>query len=392
VPALGQGLDPDDTATALDQQAALAHLGIFHLICHHDPRRGHDHESLSRQLAVAKAMNAEPWLEAVVVSVNDFAREIAALGDMAAGLGSPFETVLVSPAPDMKGTLPGSTSPATPPAADLYIATRAAFPGKRIGGGMFSYFTELNRKRPPVDGLDLVSFTTSPLVHAGDDRSVTETIQALPAIVKSVAAISGAKPYTVGPSAIGVRDNPYGAAGKLNPGNVRQAMNWNDPRQRGLLGAAWTLAYFSRFAYGGASAIALGAPTGAFGVVAAPATFPQPWYDQTGGVYPLYHVLKGLAALRGRHVVHLAFSRPDLIQGLAVETDEGQEIWLANLGAEPVTIDLNVSVAAMACLDAESFVAAAQNPDHLDNLRPITGGAIILDSYAVLRLSSTQIH
>jgi hypothetical protein len=189
-----------------------------------------------------------------------------------------------------------------------------------------------------------------------------------------------------------VRDNPYGAAGKLNPGNVRQAMNWNDPRQRGLLGAAWTLAYFSRFAYGGASAIALGAPTGAFGVVAAPATFPQPWYDQTGGVYPLYHVLKGLAALRGRHLRHLAISRPDLVQGLAVETDEGQDIWLANLGAEPITIELNVSVAAMACLDAESFVAAAQNPDHLDNLRPITGGAIILDSYAVLRLSSTQIH
>ena len=50
---------------------------------------------------------------------------------------------------------------------------------------MFSYFTELNRKRPPLDDIDLVTFTTCGLVHAGDDRTATETLEALPYIAKS---------------------------------------------------------------------------------------------------------------------------------------------------------------------------------------------------------------
>ncbi len=91
------------------------------------------------------------------------------------------------------------------------------------------------------------------MVHAGDDRSVMETHEAHRAIIASVTAIADGTPWTVGPSAIGVRDNPYGAAAKSNPGNIRQAMNWNDPRQRGLFGAVWNLGYFADFTAGGAT-------------------------------------------------------------------------------------------------------------------------------------------
>ena len=80
---------------------------------------------------------------------------------------------------------------------------------------------------------------------------------------RSVRAIVGGKPYAVGPSAIGMRDNPYGQATMPNPDNIRQAMNRNDPRQRGLLAAAWSLGYFAHFAAGGARQIALGGGRGA---------------------------------------------------------------------------------------------------------------------------------
>ena len=53
----------------------------------------------------------------------------------------------------------------------------------KVGGGMLSYFTELNRKRPPVDGIDYVTHTTCPIVHAADDISVMETLEALPYVV-----------------------------------------------------------------------------------------------------------------------------------------------------------------------------------------------------------------
>ena len=125
---------------------------------------------------VAAALGATPWLEAIVAEVDEFEREIESLGQIVRELGISFPVVMASPAPDLKCTLPGSPWPPCPPAVELYSAVRRAFPDARAGGGMFSYFTELNRKRPPLESLDFVSFTTSALVHAGDDRSVTESL------------------------------------------------------------------------------------------------------------------------------------------------------------------------------------------------------------------------
>jgi hypothetical protein len=388
-PALGLGLDADDAETALTYAKTLAAIGAAHVICHFDPRRGHDRGNLQRSLEAATALGATPWLEAVIVAVENFQEEIAALGKMVGDLGSPFPVVLVSPASDLKCTLPGSAWPPCPPADQLYRAARLAFPHAKLGGGMFSYFTELNRKRPPLVDLDFVSFTTSALVHAGDDRSVAEGLESLPHIARSVHAFIGDRPYCVGPSAIGMRDNPYGAAPMANPNNLRQAMNRNDPRQRGLLGAAWNLAYFAHFARGGAQAVALGGAVGPFGLLHAPAPYPQPWFDQHGGLFPVYHVLRGLAQMKGRPLRRVAISAPREIQAIAVACERGEEIWLANLTGEPRRVSLHPKATSgqIAFLDAGSFVAAAKRPDALDQLaKPMTSSDIALDSYAVARI------
>jgi D-apionolactonase len=386
-PALGIGLDPEEAAAALAHAEPLRTVGVAHLICHYDPRRGHGRDALARTVEVARSINAAPWLEAIVVSVDGFEEEVAALGQLAADLGSPFPVVLVSPAPDLKCTLPDSPWPPCPPAVDLYRAARRAFPHAELGGGMFSYFTELNRKRPPLDELDFVSFTTSALVHAGDDRSVAEGLESLPHIARSVRAIVGAKPYAVGPSAIGMRDNPYGQTTMANPGNIRQAMNRNDPRQRGLLGAAWSLAYFSHFAVGGARRVALGGAVGPFGLLHTPADFLQPWFDEAGGLFPVYHVVRGLGRLRGAPMRALEISAPREIQGFSA----ANELWLANLMGEPRRVRLGaVASGHMASLDAESFVVATQDADALGRLEhPFKGDEIEFDAYAVIRLRST---
>jgi hypothetical protein len=371
-------------AAALREVDRLRAIGVAHLICHFDPRRGHDRATLSTAIEVARALEATPWLEAVIAEVEGFENEIAALGRMVAELGSPFPTVLVSPAPDLKCTLPGSVWPPCPPAKELYRAARKAFPRCELGGGMFSYFTELNRKRPPLAELDFVSFTTSALVHAGDDRSVTEGLESLPHIARSVQAIVGGKPYAVGPSAIGMRDNPYGERTAPNPGNIRQAMNRNDPRQRGLLGAAWSLAYFAHFARGGARRIALGGAVGPFGLLHAAADFPQPWFDENAGLYPLYHVVRGLAALRGEPMRAVEVSAPREVQAFAA----GGELWIANLMGEPRTVRLKAAEkGGLARLDAETFVAASQDPNGFDRLqRPFAGDELELGAYACVRL------
>jgi hypothetical protein len=388
-PPLGLGLDADDAETALTHAEALAAVGASHLICHFDPRRGHNRDSLQRLVRAATALGATPWLEAVVTQVEGFREEIAALGETARELGSPFPVVLVSPAPDMKCTLPGSVWPPCPPADQLYRAARHAFPRSKLGGGMFSYFTELNRKRPPLDDLDLVSFTTSALVHAGDDRSVTEGLESLPHIARSVRAFIGDRPYAVGPSAIGMRDNPYGAAPMSNSNNIRQAMNRNDPRQRGLLGAAWNLAYFAHFAHGGAAAIAMGGGVGPFGLIYYQAPHPQPWFDQHGGLFPVFHVLRGLARLNGRRMRRVDISAPREIQAIAASGGDGEEIWLANLVGETKRVSLHArsTTGRISFLDADSFVAATASPDALDRAaKPITKFEIELDAYAVARI------
>ena len=386
VPPLGVGLQPEDAPAALDHGATLRGLGAAHVICHHDPRRGHGRETLARQVEVVAAMGAEAWLEAVIEHVDDdgAAAEIAALGEVAASLGHPFTTVMVSPAPDLKCTLPGSAWPPAPDAAKLYAATRRAFPKSRIGGGMFSFFTELNRKRPPTEALDLVTFTTAAIFHAGDDRSMMETLECLPHIVRTLPTITRGLPYSVGPSAIGLRDNPYGEAPVANPGNIRQAVNFNDPRQRGIMGAAWNLGYFAAFAPT-ADAIALGGAVGPFGVLSVPTSFPQPWFEGRGELYPVWHVLRGLAKLRGSPLLSLQSSVPGAVRGLAATTPDGTEIWLCNPSPNRLEATLPEGFGAAAVLDAASFVAASERPDLLDRLKPLASRTVSLDAYAVVR-------
>ena len=146
--------------------------------------------------------------------------EIAALGASRATLGSPFATVLVSPASDLKSHAAGQRLAAVPAARRRSIARRAApFPAARLGGGMFSYFTELNRKRPPLERA-----RSRHLHHLGPGPrrrrplGRRRALEALPYIARSARALHRRQALCMsGPSAIGMRDNPYGAAPMENP-------------------------------------------------------------------------------------------------------------------------------------------------------------------------------
>ena len=392
VPPLGVGLAPEDASSAAKAVASLARIRPAYVICHYDTRLGHDQKSLKALLKVAQALKAEAWLEAVVTRVEGFEDEIAQLGKQVKRLKSPFKAVFLSPASDMKSTQPTGPWPPCPPLTDIYKLARLLFPGARIGGGMMSYFTEINRKRPPAEHADFITFTNSSLVHAGDDRSVTEGLESLPAMAKSVRAFIADKPFVVGPSAIGMRFNPYGAAPQANPRDVRQAMNRNDPRQRGLIGAAWALAYFAHFARHGAEAVALGGLTGPFGALWSKSAWPQAWYDKHKGFYPVFHILRGLARLKGTILLDTTIDRPRDVQALAAKRKDGKvELWIANLTGESITVDIGrkFSGARAAVLDADRFIRAAQKPEFLDSLSSTLAAAKIeLAPYAACRLIS----
>lgn len=383
---------------------AIAHADLIRkaepsfLVCHFDARQGDDAGTMTRFAELGAATGAPLVLEAVVpclgsdgAPTDDLAvmrRDLDAVGSAARQAGIRFERVAVSPACDLKCTLPGSVFPPAPGWDELIGAAREIFPDVPVGGGMFSYFTELNRKRPPTDVLDFLCHSGCPIVHAGDDVSMTETLEALPSIFHSARALSGGKPYWILPTAISMRDNPYGAVPAENPDNIRQAMNRVDPRERGLIGAAWYAGYIARASAAGLDAVTLAAVAGPSGMVYVDQPHAQPGFDDNGAaiLYPHFHVIAGLAALRGE-VLAVDSSDARAVQAVAVSHDDGTALWLCNLTGTRQSVDVSgLEGAGQALvLDEGSFAAACADPDWRDSAARLAfgSGVIELGAYAV---------
>ena len=368
-----------------------------------DPRLDGRGDVMAMFKAVGEATGAELVLEAVLAcrdqagapSADDgiMKRDLERIRKAAEDVGVRFDRVAVSSSSDLKCTLPGSVWPPCPEAIAMYDAARAAFPDVPLGGGMFSFFTELNRKKPPIDVLDFIGHSSCPMVHASDDITAMENLEALPHIVKSTRAFAGDVPYRVGPGTIGARDNPYGEAATPNPRNGRLALARMDPRQRGLFGAAWNLGYVAHLARGQAEAVTLSAPVGEFGVVYAKMDYEQPWFDQQGfGVYPVYHVIRGLAAGARKPMLTTDLSNGAAVQAVAYRDGDRTQIWIANLTGEPQEVIIDGlpggdARGRIAMLDLDSFIEATTGPDGLETEEAAVD-QLDLGAYAVVRVTT----
>ena len=388
VPQIAMGLEWHSTHATMARAEQLAGLDPAYLSCYFDARDA-DSEAMRGFRPVADALGCNLALEAVLPDLVNPGETLRSIAETASAASARFGSVAVSPAEDLGFVIPGTVFEDMSPYETLYAAAREAFPGNAIGGGSFMYFTELNRKPPPFDGLDFVIHSTCAIVHAADDRSVTETVETLPYIIHSGRSLFGGKPYCLGPVGIGTRTSSFGGGPAPNPHSARGAMCRNDPRQRGLLGAAWHLGIAARAAEGGVTSLILGAPTGDHGLLHHPGDTPQPWFDEHGGRFPVWHVMRGLYAASGRPRRATEVSVPREVQALAFETDAGLELWVANLMGEERRVRLDGLGGAgmrVAVLDEEGFVACAGDPDALDGVETSASGEHIeLRPYAVAR-------
>ncbi|MFL6579589.1 MAG: hypothetical protein ACJ8G2_02510 [Burkholderiales bacterium] len=388
---VGLGMPAEEIEPAIAQLALLKLAAPRFLICHIDPRSGHGLQELYGYRVLAEESKAEVALEVVIESVHDFRQELTELAGKVRQSGIKLASLAVVPAGDLKSVLPGGPRPPAPKLEDLYAAARAAFPGIRLGGGMFSFFTELNRKRPPAKLLDFVVNSTCPIVHAADDRSVMETLEALPYQVETARSFIGKAAYRIGPSGIGCRYNPHGATWTPNPDNVRVCLTKLEPRQRGLFAAAWSLGYAATLARTDVEAIAFGATTGPLGIIYRKADHEQPWYDKLSvpAVFPAFHVVSGLARGAGQKLVSVDSSDSARVQALAYRGKAGTTLWLANLTAEDQTIKFSGLQGTLlgTTLDEQSLVMATTDPQRFHKTwRPI-GSALALTGYAVAIIS-----
>jgi hypothetical protein len=334
MPALGIAVAADEIDLALDHLSLLNELAPHRLTLSFDPTGGHGVHELERFTVLQRQSRIPCVLEYALPGVDAPRAELEVLAASVAASGIELAGIVVSPAVHRQSNPPGSISPPCPALDEVYHEARRAFPHVRIGGGMLSYFTELNRKRPPLELVDWTTHATCPIVHAADDRSVMQTLEAVAHITRSCRALVGAQPYSIGPVSIGMRQNPYGSRTMPNPRGERIAMAAFDPRQRALFGAAWLAGYAAALAGARIDTLTLGALTGARGLA-----------DVSDAVrrYPMFDVAKVLARMAGAMRLACTGVDPSEVACVAARDAHGHlHLLLANLTGSNRSVRLDL--------------------------------------------------
>lgn len=398
LPAIGLGLFANESADAIPYASQLAALGPVHLLLRFDPAVQHSIDHLAAAGQLASDTHLPVAFELLLTASHDPAPEIAQAAKWLEIVGISPVSVAIFPKVDERSFQPGEERPPSPTDTAIYSEAKKAFPTLAVGGGSPAFFTELNRKRPSAGAFDFITHATAPTVHAADDASVVETLQSLPHIIRSARQIISADqgvaesvPYRIGPIGIGARLNPYGSGPVANPDSARVGLAANDPRQRGLLAAAWHVGYAAVVAEHGIDTLVLGAPTGPFGVISTQQPYARQWWDEQaeGAVYPLFHVVADLASGSGKTRLETA-SNSEKLAVLGWVDGDKYVLLIANLASEPVNVTLaDVDVARVRILDVAHSELAALSPaifrQHSEE-RDI-GQGINLDAYAVAKIS-----
>jgi hypothetical protein len=149
------------------------------------------------------------------------------------------------------------------------------------------------------------------------------------------------------------------------------------------------------FARGGVEAITMASATGPRGLLYSSTDTPQPYFDDAKrGVYPLYHVVAGLAAAAGKKQLAADSAAPTKVASLAYRDAAGPVLWLANLTGEAQTVQVKgfpAGPATVAVIDEGSFAAATGRAEFLGKLFKKVKkvpSSIALRPYAVARIAA----
>ena len=209
-------------------------------------------------------------------------------------------------------------------------------PGVPFYAGTNAYFTELNRGRPNVEVADGVCYSINPQVHAFDNRSLAETLEAHVATAKSARQFAGALPLAITPVTLGPRFNPNatGPVPDPAPGTLPDEV---DVRQMSLFGAGWTLGSIKYLAESGVAHATYYETTGWRGVMETEvgSAVPEKFRSLPGSVFPLFHVMGDVAEFAEGEVIPTRSSDPLRVESLMLAQGDHRRLVIANLTAEP---------------------------------------------------------
>ena len=185
---------------------------------------------------------------------------------------------------------------------------RQTLPGATVVGGTNMWFAELNRERPPLPAPP-VAFALSPQVHASDEFSMVENLEAFPWMLESASRFLGGAPVHVSPVTLKPRFNPVATDPSAPFDNT-------DPRQGSDFAAAWTLGALASLFSGKPASVTFYETAGPRGL------------EHGGQRFPLYRLFAALAPYYGGE-----FAPAGSPAALWLRKQKRRALFLANLSA-----------------------------------------------------------
>ena len=345
-------------------------------------------KELTRAIETSRALGAQ--LELALFLTDEADAQLAALAKELASARPPVARVLV-----FYGGKAFSTGQGATPGRFVRLAkegVKAAVGAAPFIGGTNQFFAEINRGRPQVEAMDGVVYSINPQVHACDDESLVENLEAQVATVETTRSFSGDRPITVSPITLAARNGPY-PAGPPEPEGLPPQV---DVRQASLLGAGWTAVSVKYLAESKVASITYYETSGWRGVVEVDAGPPMPerFPSRPGIVFPMYHVFRDLADLKAGQLVEATATEPLLVDGLALKSDGTVHVLVANLTPRPQVATVGPFQSRsvrVRQLSEETAPEAMSEPERFrasGTVTPVRDGRLSLElpAYAVLRI------
>lgn len=225
----------------------------------------------------------------------------------------------------------------------VFAELKFFFPETKIGAGVNAYFAELNRNRPQSLNAGFISFTICPQVHAFDNVSLVENLEAQKHAVDSARKLFPGKPVFVSPVALKQRFNVVETSSET--GSVAEELpSQVDTRQNSNFAAQWLLGSLKNLTQSGTNLVTYFETVGWRGFIMGNYATPVmgKFKAERGDIFPIYSVIGELTGFS--ELIYSVSSHPLLFDGVIVKSATETKIFLFSFSDNDIEIEIKPNI------------------------------------------------
>jgi D-apionolactonase len=227
----------------------------------------------------------------------------------------------------------------------VYPEIKAIFPAAKIGAGVNAYFAELNRNRPYSAQAEFINFAVCPQVHAFDDVSLIENLEAQKYVVESAKNLFPEKQIFVSPVTLKQRFNVVATSDEPDV-ETDELPSQVDVRQNSVFAAQWLLGSLKYLAQSGIDLVTYFEIVGWRGFIQGDFESPVPekFDSKKGDIFPVFYLLKEIAGFN--EVIYSESISPlevdgIVIAGINLNGQPVKKLILANFSNQPKKVKVS---------------------------------------------------